>query len=117
MEVFFHQVTSYRFEIVLEQLVEFDGLFVGEVFRTFQQKPSRTLQDRFIAIHFELLHFGRADIVDRFADTLHHVKPVEDMDGVAGLLANHFDVSLPHVTANELHLARSFFAKKSKEAK
>ncbi|MEZ6117214.1 MAG: hypothetical protein R3C28_11655 [Pirellulaceae bacterium] len=108
-------MTSYRFEIVLEQLVELDGLLVGEVFRTFQKKPSRPLQDWFVAIGFELLHFGRADIVDRFADVLHDVKPVKDMDGVTGLLANHFDTPAPHVTV--VQFGRSFFAQKSKKAK
>ena len=82
-----------------------------------REGPASTFQYRFIPVRFELLDFGSTDIIDRLADSLHDMKSVEDMNRMAGFFPNDFDVTLPHVAANELQLGGSIFSEESKEAK
>ena len=50
--------------------------------------------------------FGPAHLVHRLVQMLHDVEAVQDVQGVARLLAHHLQIGLPHVAADEAQTAR-----------
>jgi len=76
------------------------SLIARLMFLAFQEDPlafvrsgCRPLADR--------ADFGTPNLIDRIAHVLGDMKPVDDVEGVPGLLGDDLEIRLPHVAANE----------------
>ena len=67
----------------------------------FQEDPARLREERLSSALPERADFGAADLIDRIAHVLSDVKPVQDVEGMPGLLGDDFEIRLPHVAADE----------------
>ena len=85
-------------------------------FSALQQDPTTAAEHRLVTILLKLFHLGRSDVIESFIDSLHDVKPIEDMDSLARLLADDFQIALPHVAADEFQSCGSLLAKEAKES-
>ena len=110
-----HQVTPDALEVVLQQLFDLRSLSLCEIPRAVQHNPTTTAEHRLVAVILQLLDFCSTNVVDGLVEALHHVKPVENMNGVARLLTDDFQVTLPHVAADELQPRRPLLSQKAKE--
>ena len=59
------------------------------------------LEHRLVAVLFHPPGFAGPHVVDGFAQLLHDVEAVEDVDRPAGLLGQHLEIRLPQVAAHE----------------
>ncbi len=116
LEVLAHQMTSNAFEVVVQKLLEFHSLFLGEVLRTLQQHPATAGQMGLVAVLFELLEFAHSDSVNGLVDAIHDMKAVQHLDGMTGFLANYLEVSAPHVAADKLQSGDTLLAQEAKES-
>jgi hypothetical protein len=62
--------------------------------RAFQEEPAGLREERLAAARAERAHFGAADLIDRLTQVLGNMKPVEDVERVAGLLGDDLQVRL-----------------------
>lgn len=104
LKIFLEQIGPDGSEVAREQLLQFIHLFIGEVFRSFQQTPAAFGQERFFAFALQLLGLVRSDLVDGLAHVAHDMKPVENIDGTRCLFGNDDQIGFPHVTANKPQL-------------
>ena len=115
LKLLFQQIAPDRLQIILQQIRQLGLLFLGQVFRAFQQQPATLRQHRFITLLFQLFRLLSTHLVDRLAHVRHDVEAVQNMDRLSGLLGNHLQVRLPHVTADIIQPPGSFLAKPAKE--
>jgi len=75
-------------QVVLHELAQADTLVARLVLSTFQQQPPRLREERLAPPLPERVDFGAADRVDRVAQVLGDMEPIEDVKRVAGLLGD-----------------------------
>ena len=76
----------------------------GEILFALEHAPARFLQQRLMALLSHPARFGGANLVQRLVHLGDDVKAVEDMQRLGTFLADHVQVGLPHVRADELDL-------------
>lgn len=116
LEVLLEQVGPDGFKVAVQQVAQFVHLFIGEIFRPFEQAPTAFGQHRLFSFGLEFPGFLGPDLVDGFAHVAHNMEAVEDVDRVDGLLGNHTQIRFPHIAANKLQLFTSFRPEPVKKA-
>src|SRR5512143_3764255 len=102
----FPQATS---DLYLDAAALLHRLLARQVLRPLQEAPPRPLQDRLVTITLQSFRFLRSDLVQRLAELLHHMEPVQDVNRLTQVLGDHVEVRLPHIAAHELHLLTGRF--------
>src|SRR5439155_291822 len=115
LEVFLEQVGANALQVVAHQIFQFYLLVGGEVRRPLEKAPAGLGQDRFVSVVLHAPGFGGADVVERLVHLGHDVEPVEDIECLGTLLANHAQIRFPHVGADELDFRRHLRANHGKE--
>jgi hypothetical protein len=105
------QIGPDGFEINGPQFLEFDDLFVGQVFRSFEQTPTAAGKQQFFAPSFQLLCLCGADLVDGFAKVGHDMEAVDDLHSLTDNLGNDSQIRFPNVAADKTESCGPFFAK------
>jgi len=113
LEIFLvlEQIGPVGFEINGQQFLEFDDLFVGQVFRSFEQTPTAAGKQQFLAPGFQFLCLCGADLVDGFAKVGHDMEAVDDLHSLTDNLGNDSQIRFPHVAADKTESCSPFFAK------
>ena len=81
-----------------------------------EDTPARFLQQRLVTGPRHFTGFGSADLIQGLVHLGDDREAVEDVQGWGALLAEHLQVGLPQVGANQLDLRREFFPHKGEEA-
>jgi len=116
LEILFQKIASHRFQVVLQKVRQFGLLLPGKILRALEQKPTGLRQYRLIAGSLQFSRFLSPHFVNHFAQMRHDVEPVQNMDGLPCFLRYHFQVGLPHVTANIGQFFRPLFSKPAEES-
>ena len=101
MEVLPQEVGAHRPQVVPQQLRQLDRLFVGPVLWTLQEAPPRLSQDRLVTLTLQPFRLISPDLIDRFAELLHDVEPVQYVYRLREFLSNDIQVRPPHVATDE----------------
>lgn len=115
LEILLEQVGADSAQVQLEQVGELGLLVLGEVVGALEQQPAAALE-RFLALLLEFAGLGGADLVDHLAELAGDMEAVEHMEGLAGALADHVEVGLPHVGAVHLEPGGALLAEPREEA-
>ena len=73
------KVGADRAQVVLEDVGELLDLVLGEVFRPFEETPSRAFEERLEAPRLQVARLLGADVVDRLVEILDDMEAVEDV--------------------------------------
>lgn len=106
---------THRFQIVIEQYRHLDRLLLRQVFRTLQQAPSRVNQNLLVAVSFQLLRLGGANVIKCPVQFCHYVVPFDNVHGVTGSHANDVQVLFPHMAADVLQRRSDPASQRAKE--
>ena len=115
LKVLFEQICPDGFDVIREQILKSLHLVVGQIFRTLQQAPATSCQQRFFPLGLEFLGFFRSDLVNGLAHVAHHMKPVEDVDRCGGHLGYDSQIGFPHVAADKPQILAPLLAKPFEE--
>lgn len=101
LEVLLEQVDWRRFQVAVQEFLERDLLFLGEILRVLEQASAGPCQLRALSIGLEVFDLRGANLVDGLAYVTHDVKSIQDMRRLSRLLGNDPKVGFPHVVADE----------------
>ena len=101
MELFLEQICLDGTQVHLQQFPQFQPLFLREIRFAFQKTPVAFRQDRVLFFLFQSPCFVGPDLVDGFAEFLHDVEAVENVQRLRQFGGDHLQIWLPHVAANE----------------
>lgn len=117
LEIFSEEVGPDSLEIVTQELLELDSLFISEIFWPFEEAPARMLQDLFVAVLLKPSGLLRSNLVDSFIHLAHEVKTIQDVYCRRSLLSNDLEVWLPHIATDKSESARALLPEHTEEAK
>jgi hypothetical protein len=110
LEVFLQQIAAHRFQVVAQQVGEFDFLVRSQILRPLKQAPTGMGQDWGQSSCLQFSGLLRTNFVNGLVHMHDDMEAVQDMDGLAGLPGDNLEVRLPHVTADKKQLSGSLFA-------
>ena len=116
LEVFLQQITAHRFQVVAQEVGQFNFLTRRKILRPFKQAPSGMGENRHQSLGFQFPGLLGPDLINGLVHVHGDVKAVQDMDGLAGLLGDDLEVGFPHIAADEAQLSRPLFAEHPEEA-
>jgi hypothetical protein len=113
---FLKKVCADGLEVVAEQIAEPEALLAFQVLLPFEQQPAGLLQNGCVSFLRRATRFSGADLVERLVDLRHDMEAIKDVKGLGALLADHLQIGLPHVGADEHDLRSQFVADDGKES-
>jgi len=116
LKIFLEQVTSNRFEVVSQQISQFNFLIRRKILRPFQQAPSGMRKNRHQTIGFHLSRFLRPDFINGFVHMHRNMETIQNVNRLGGFLGDNLQIRLPHVATYKLQPGGSFFAKYPEKA-
>lgn len=108
LEIFLEEIGPHRPEVTLQQVPQLVNLVVGEIFRSLQQTPTTTCQNRFLSVFLQFFGLFGPDRINGFAHVAHDMKPIQDIDRTGGLFRDNLQVWFPHVATDKLQLLAFF---------
>jgi hypothetical protein len=113
---FLKKVGPDGFEVVAQQIAKPETLFGFQILFAFEQEPARLLQNRRKAFTGQAAGLPSANFVQSLVHLRHDMEAVEDVKSVGALLADHFQIRLPYIGADEDDLGSDFVADHLEEA-
>ncbi len=109
LEVFPQEIGLDRLDVELQEIRKTGGLSLGQVFWPFQKGPPGFLKNA-LSKGLEGFVLFPPDLVDRFAELLHDVKAVEDVQGLWSALPDRVKERRPHVGTDVFEAGAPFLA-------
>ena len=97
MKILFEQIGSYRLQVVLQEVFQFDFLLLRQILSALEQTPSGLLENRLVSVSIHLPVLACANLVDSFVELGNNVESIQNVDGLSGLLGNHLQVRPSHI--------------------
>jgi hypothetical protein len=116
LKVFLQQVAAHRFQVIAEEIAQFDFLRGCQILRPLEQAPAGMGEDGGQSLCLQFPSLLCPDLIDGLVHMHGDVKAVQNMDGLAGLLGDDLEVGFPHIAADEEQLSRPLLAEHPEKA-
>ena len=116
LKILLEQITADCLQVVAKKITEFDFLLGCQILRSLQKTPAGMSKDGTQPFGLQVTSFLSPNLINCLVHMHDDMKPVQDMNGLAGFFGDDLEIRLPHIAADEEQLRRPLFAESSEKA-